>query len=105
MKWECDRCDGCGWYEGGKALKTKCEKCGGTGVLDKPDAYLHHGISKTPVYIEEEPSIEQARQEERQKCIPSEEEIEVFLIENKICGMRMENIVKVIHNWLEGRRP
>jgi len=49
--------------------------------------------------------VEQARQDERQKCIPSEEEIEVFLIENKICGMRMENIVKVIHNWLEGRRP
>lgn len=28
----CDRCDGCGWYEGGKTLQTTCEKCGGTGV-------------------------------------------------------------------------
>lgn len=28
----CDRCDGCGWYEGGATLKTTCEKCGGTGV-------------------------------------------------------------------------
>lgn len=27
----CDRCDGCGWYEGGVTLKTPCEKCGGTG--------------------------------------------------------------------------
>jgi hypothetical protein len=32
----CDRCDGCGWYEGGKTLKTTCEVCGGTGV--KPGA-------------------------------------------------------------------
>jgi len=31
----CDRCDGCGWYEGGKTLKTTCEKCGGTGVVKK----------------------------------------------------------------------
>ena len=29
----CDRCDGCGWWEGGATLKTKCEKCGGTGVV------------------------------------------------------------------------
>lgn len=28
----CDSCDGCGWYEGGKTLKTTCEKCGGTGI-------------------------------------------------------------------------
>lgn len=26
-------CDGCGWCEGGEALKTECETCGGTGVL------------------------------------------------------------------------
>lgn len=32
----CDRCDGCGWYEGGKTLQTKCEKCNGTGVLGAP---------------------------------------------------------------------
>jgi hypothetical protein len=30
---ECERCDGCGWYEGGATIKTTCEKCGGTGVL------------------------------------------------------------------------
>jgi rRNA maturation protein Nop10 len=36
---ECDRCDGCGWYEGGKTLKTTCEKCGGTGVIKKPKQY------------------------------------------------------------------
>ena len=28
----CDRCDGCGWHEGGKTLQTTCEKCGGTGI-------------------------------------------------------------------------
>lgn len=27
----CDRCDGCGWYEGGSNLQMSCEKCGGTG--------------------------------------------------------------------------
>jgi hypothetical protein len=32
---ECDFCDGCGWYEGGKALKTTCEKCNGTGKITK----------------------------------------------------------------------
>jgi len=31
---ECDRCDGVGWYEGGEALQTQCEECGGTGVID-----------------------------------------------------------------------
>jgi len=31
----CDRCDGCGWYEGGVTLQTQCEVCGGTGVIDK----------------------------------------------------------------------
>lgn len=29
----CDRCDGCGWYEGGPTIKTDCEKCGGTGAI------------------------------------------------------------------------
>ena len=29
----CDNCDGCGWYEGGKKLQTKCEKCRGKGTL------------------------------------------------------------------------
>ena len=29
----CDRCDGCGWYEGGKTLQTECEVCDGTGVV------------------------------------------------------------------------
>jgi hypothetical protein len=28
---ECRQCDGCGWYEGGKTLKTNCHECGGTG--------------------------------------------------------------------------
>lgn len=27
----CDFCDGCGWYEGGPTLKTRCPECGGTG--------------------------------------------------------------------------
>lgn len=30
---ECDRCDGCGWYEGGKTLQTTCEECNGTGIV------------------------------------------------------------------------
>lgn len=29
----CDQCDGCGWYEGGKTLKTTCEKCNGEGEI------------------------------------------------------------------------
>lgn len=29
----CDRCDGCGWYEGGPTLMTQCEVCDGTGVV------------------------------------------------------------------------
>jgi hypothetical protein len=29
----CDRCDGCGWYEGGPTLQTGCEKCKGRGTL------------------------------------------------------------------------
>ncbi len=31
----CDRCDGCGWYEGGPTLQTRCEDCNGTGVIDR----------------------------------------------------------------------
>lgn len=27
----CMACDGCGWVEGGKTLKTPCTACGGTG--------------------------------------------------------------------------
>jgi hypothetical protein len=36
--WECDRCDGYGWYEGGVTLQTSCERCGGTGVVDRSAA-------------------------------------------------------------------
>lgn len=31
----CDQCDGCGWYEGGKALQTTCEQCNGTGWMPR----------------------------------------------------------------------
>lgn len=31
----CDRCDGCGWHEGGATLRTSCEACGTTGVVDR----------------------------------------------------------------------
>ena len=31
--WLCDYCDGCGWYEGGKCIQTKCDKCDGHGVV------------------------------------------------------------------------
>lgn len=43
----CWRCDGCGWYEGGKTLQTKCEVCAGTGVLivDRAKAWQE----RTPV--------------------------------------------------------
>lgn len=34
---DCSRCDGCGWYEGGKALQTGCEECGGTGRVEARD--------------------------------------------------------------------
>lgn len=29
----CDDCDGCGWTEGGKYLKTLCKTCNGNGVV------------------------------------------------------------------------
>lgn len=29
----CDRCDGCGWHEGGPLLKNPCLQCGGTGLV------------------------------------------------------------------------
>lgn len=33
LKADCDRCDGCGWYEGGKYIHTTCEKCHGKGYV------------------------------------------------------------------------
>ena len=33
---ECDVCDGCGWYEGGETLKTHCTKCDGKGAVAIP---------------------------------------------------------------------
>lgn len=32
-KFECDLCDGCGWYEGGPTIKTHCHKCDGRGYV------------------------------------------------------------------------
>lgn len=29
----CRDCDGCGWYEGGKTLKTTCPSCEGSGLV------------------------------------------------------------------------
>lgn len=29
----CPDCDGCGWYEGGEAIQTTCNKCSGTGIV------------------------------------------------------------------------
>lgn len=29
----CGDCDGCGWNEGGAAIKTTCDTCGGTGMV------------------------------------------------------------------------
>lgn len=33
---ECENCDGVGWHEGGKNLKTHCVCCNGTGVIAIP---------------------------------------------------------------------
>lgn len=33
VRFECDVCDGCGWYEGGTSLKTHCLKCEGKGYI------------------------------------------------------------------------
>ncbi len=33
VKFECDFCDGCGWYEGGPFLQNNCEKCDGKGYV------------------------------------------------------------------------
>lgn len=37
---ECENCDGCGWHEGGRTLKTTCVCCKGVGVfaIALPDA-------------------------------------------------------------------
>jgi hypothetical protein len=35
MNIECERCDGCGWYEGGSTIQTQCEVCGGTGAVER----------------------------------------------------------------------
>ena len=32
---ECDDCDGCGWIEGGAALKSTCSTCKGTGIVHR----------------------------------------------------------------------
>jgi len=29
----CGDCDGCGWYEGGKTIKTTCPACEGSGMV------------------------------------------------------------------------
>jgi hypothetical protein len=31
----CGDCDGCGWYEGGKTIKTECQSCCGGGVVPR----------------------------------------------------------------------
>lgn len=31
----CDYCDGCGWVEGGEALRTGCRQCHGRGVVPR----------------------------------------------------------------------
>lgn len=33
----CGDCDGCGWVEGGAALKSQCTTCRGSGVVPPPD--------------------------------------------------------------------
>jgi DnaJ-class molecular chaperone len=33
IKFYCDMCDGCGWYEGGGTLKTFCSTCKGKGFV------------------------------------------------------------------------
>ncbi len=33
VKFECDFCDGIGWYEGGPFLQNHCEKCDGKGYV------------------------------------------------------------------------
>jgi len=31
--WYCDSCNGCGWAEGGKTIKTNCKDCAGHGIV------------------------------------------------------------------------
>lgn len=42
-KFECDVCDGCGWYEGGPVLINRCFKCNGLGYIEieKEDEVKH----------------------------------------------------------------
>lgn len=38
IRFECDHCDGCGWYEGGRYLVTTCETCKGRGWIWQENA-------------------------------------------------------------------
>lgn len=56
---ECDRCDGCGWYEGGPTIQTLCEKCNGEGIIKNPKFKGYHiikGKLGPEVYVKD-PSI------------------------------------------------
>lgn len=39
---DCDRCAGCGWWEGGRTLMTTCRECNGTGAIAR-GRILSHG--------------------------------------------------------------
>lgn len=44
VDFECDMCDGCGWYEGGPTLATTCHVCEGTGIVKKERHIRHKWI-------------------------------------------------------------
>jgi len=47
---------------------------------------------------------EQARQDERQKCIPSTDEILELINDKRLAYRPAEYLAETFHNWLEGRR-
>jgi hypothetical protein len=42
----CGDCDGCGWVEGGKTLKTPCSACGGTGASLASHPLVSHRLTE-----------------------------------------------------------
>lgn len=59
-KFECDQCDGCGWYEGGKTLQTTCETCRGNGFIVQPLAKVDKWEERAKKFDDKLPELAKA---------------------------------------------
>lgn len=85
-KMECDVCDGCGWHEGGLAIKTFCEKCQGTGVSDFP----HWADRLNAEFKENEATIESLMEQ------LTEKDKEIERMRPVVDSLRRANIEKLM---------